>query len=303
MGMFFTQNAFLILALRLLAGVSASAWVVFTVMFTDYFEKSKRASRTSYLLVANGFGLMLSKLFGGALAERFGHEYSFLLGGAAGIIAIVFGLFITEKTPEIKELPSVKTLFGVVKNKNLMAMSVLAAFSQMILHSTTNTFTPEAASRVGADLMQLGLLATVASIPAILSYFLCGKLYSYKKINVRLFLAFAFTLQIAGTIMIPSADSMTIIYISTITAGFGCGICISTLTGFCTQTIDESKRSAAMGFFQSLYALGMFIGPVVLGIFVDWTGLVGGFYIATVIAFIGFVLTFILLDTSIKSID
>jgi len=298
LGLFFTQNAFLIMAMRFLTGVSASAWVVFTVMFTGYFEKDKRASQMSYLYLANGFGLMLSRLFGGLVADFFGHEYSFLLGGAAGLIAIVFGLFITEKEPEIKELPSIKMLFGVVKNKNLLSMSTLAAFSQMIIHSTVITFIPEAATRVGADLMQLGLLATVASVPAILSYFLCGKLYSSKSIDVRLVLALAFAFQVAGTLIIPFAENLTMVYISTILIGFGCGICITTLTGFCTMTVDENMRSAAMGFFQATYAFGMFIGPVILGVFVDWIGLSGGFYIASMFAFIGFILTFILLRKS-----
>ena len=297
LGMFFTQSAVLILALRLLSGVSASAWVVFTVMFTGYFEKNRHASMMSYLFIANGFGLMLSKLFGGMLAENYGHEYSFLLGSAAGIIAIVFGLFIVEKAPEIKEPPSIKTLFGVVKNENLLVMSILAVFTQIILHSTTNTFISEAAVQVGADLMQLGLLATVASIPAILSYIMCGKLYSLRNINVRMVLAFAFAFQVIGSIIIPFSGSMFMIYVSTIVTGFGCGICISTLTGFCTRTVDESKRSAAMGFFQATYALGMFLGPVIIGIFVDWTGISGGFYAAAAFAMIGLVLTLVLPDT------
>ena len=85
------------------------------------------------------------------------------------------------------------------------------------------------------------------------------------------------------------------IYASTVITGIGCGICISTLTGFCTQTVDESKRSAAMGFFQATYALGMFAGPVIIGLFVDWTGISGGFYAAAAFAAIGMVLTLRLL--------
>jgi len=300
-GMFFTQSAFLILALRLLSGVSASAWVVFTVLFTGYFEKEKRASMMSYLFIANGLGLMLSKFFGGLLAEYYGHEYSFLLGGASGVIAIILSLFIIEKTPDINEPPSIRKLIGAIKNRNLLVMSLLAVFSQMIMHSTTNTFTSEAAAQTGADLMQIGLLATVASIPAILSYIICGKLYSLKNINVRYFLAIAFFLQVIGTLIIPFAGNMTAIYISTILTGFGCGICISTLTGFCTQTVEESKRSAAMGFFQATYAFGMFFGPVILGVFVDWTGIPGGFFAAAAFAVIGLVLTLVLLVSPQRS--
>ena len=290
-GMFFTQNAILILSLRLLSGVSASAWVVFTVMFTGYFDKSRHASLMSYLFIANGFGLMLSKLFGGMLADHYGHEYSFLLGGAAGVFAILLGLFIIEKAPDNKELPSVKTLFGVIKNRNLLVMSILATFSQIVMHSTINTFTSEAAAQVGADYMQIGLLATIASLPAIFAFIACGKLYSLRNVNVCYVLVFAFSIQIIGSLIIPFTANIAAVYVSTILIGLGCGIGISTFTGFCTQTVDESKRSAAMGFFQSTYAFGMFAGPVIIGIIVDRTGISGGFFAAAAFALTGLVLT------------
>ena len=115
---------------------------------------------------------------------------------------------------------------------------------------------------------------------------------------MRYVLTFAFALQVAGLLIVPFAENMVMIYISTISVGLGCGICISTLTGFCTQTIDEDKRSAAMGFFQATYAFGMFIGPVILGVFVDRTGISGGFFAAAAFAAIGLALTLILLSSN-----
>jgi len=299
-GMFFTHNAYLIFTLRLLAGVSASAWVVFTVLFSDYFVKEKFASSMSYLLMANNCGVVLAKLAGSALAERFGHEYSFLLGGAAGFTAAVLGLFITEKTPERKEQPSVKDLLGVVKNRNLLAMSILAVFSQMILFATINTFTPEAASRIGADSMQLGILSTVSSIPAIIACFIGGRIF-VKKVSVRLIVALGFALEVIGTIAVPFVKNMAVIYASVIVAGFGFAICMSTLLSFCTLTVDGGRRSAAMGVFQAIYGLGMFVGPVLIGLFVDWIDLAGGFYASAALAMIGLALTFVLLKK--KNLD
>jgi MFS family permease len=294
-GMFFTQNAYIILTLRLLAGVSASAWVVFTVLFTDYFEKDKRASRMSYLLLANFSGIMLSRLFGGIIAEQFGHEYTYLLGGAAGVLAVILSIFLTEKTPQLTELPSVKNLIGVIKNKNLMAMSILAIFLQMVMQSTMNTFTPQAGAKVGADMMQLGLLTTIASFPAVITSIICGKLFAKKNLNVRLLLAFGFAIQVAGTFIMPFADTLSAVYVSAIVTGFGNGLCFSTLISFCTQTVDENRRSAAMGFFQAIYGFGMFIGPVIMGVFVDSIGLSYGFFTTTAFAVIGLVLTMALL--------
>jgi len=93
---------------------------------------------------------------------------------------------------------------------------------------------------------------------------------------------------------------MAAVFIAAVVIGFGCGICMSTFLGYCTQTVDESRRSAAMGFFQAIYAFGMFMGPVVIGVFVDWSGISGGFFMASTFALTGFILTFVLLKNREK---
>jgi len=290
-GMFATQNAYIILTLRLLAGVAASAWVVITILFTGYFEKGKQASRMSYLLIANFGGLMIARLVGGIVAETLGHEYTFLVGGATALLAIILSLFITEKATQPDELPSLKNLLGVIKDKNLIAMSILGIFTQMVLHSTTNTFTSEAGIQAGATLLQLGAIATVASIPAILTSIVCGKLFVRRNLNVRHFLVAGFLLQAIGSIIITFGTlTIATVYVSTIIIALGCGLCFSTLISFCTRNIDEGRRSAAMGFFQAIYALGMFTGPVIMGIVVDYAGLSNGFLAPVAFAAVGLIL-------------
>jgi MFS family permease len=296
-GMFFARSAPAILGLRLLAGASASAWVAFAVLFSSYFEKEKAASRLSYLLVVNNCGIVLAGLAGSAIADRFGHRYSFLLGGAAGLAAFIFGLFITEKIPERAEPASVKKLLGAVKNKNLLSTSVLAIFAQMIVFATVNTFTPEAAARAGADPMRRGYLSVAATVPAIAASFIGGRIFAKKtRADIRLIIAPGFAAAALGALIIPFAGGMAAIYASSILIGFGCGICMSALLSYCTLTVDEGARSAAMGFFQAVYGLGMFAGPALIGVFVDLAGVSGGFYAVAALALIAGALTFTLLN-------
>jgi len=299
LGMFFTRNAMVIFAMRFLTGVSASVWVVIAVLFSSYFEKGKIASRMSYLFMANSGGTLLSNLIGSAVAERFGHEYTFILSGGAALAAAVLGFYITEKTPEQQEHPSVKQLLGVVKNRNLLVMSILAVYSQMKLFTAVIAFTPEEAVRIGADSMTLGILSTLAFIPPIIVSFIGGKIFA-RGANIRLIIALGFSLSLVSTLVIPFAGNMTAIYASAIMAGFGHGICMNTLLCFCTITVDDSRRSAAMGFYQAVYSLGMFAGPVVIGLFVDWISLTGGFFAAAALAVIGLTLAFILLGNENK---
>lgn len=54
--LYLANDPVLILAARGLAGVSASVWVVFTVLFSSCFEKGKTASRISFLNMYNNLG-------------------------------------------------------------------------------------------------------------------------------------------------------------------------------------------------------------------------------------------------------
>jgi len=295
LGMFFTQNAFLLLTLRFLVGVCTSSWVLFTVLFSGYYDREKYASRTSYLLMVNNCGAVLSKLAGSMLAERVGHRYTFLLSSAVGLAAGVMSLFITEKAPETTEHPPIKELLSVIKNRNLLVMSTLAALSQMVLFSTINTFTPDAAARVGAGPVQLGIMSTVASIPAIFTALAGGRIFS-KGVSVRLIVTLGFTLSASGTVMIAFTGSLVLIFVSAILIGAGCGLCMSTLLSFCSVTIEEDRRSAAMGVFQAVYSIGMFAGPVLIGLFVDAISLSSGFIAAAALALMGLVTALSLLN-------
>jgi len=59
------------------------------------------------------------------------------------------------------------------------------------------------------------------------------------------------------------------------------------LMGLAIKTVPEEKRATAMGFFQSIYALGMFGGPVFAGFAAEFWGLPGAFWAATAVTAIG----------------
>ena len=53
--------------------------------------------------------------------------------------------------------------------------------------------------------------------------------------------------------------------------------------GLAIKSVPSERRATAMGFFQSIYALGMFAGPAVAGLMADSFGLSGAFYTAAAV--------------------
>lgn len=289
-----TENAVWILLFRFLAGVSASAWVVYTVLFSSYFSGDKTASRISYLSTVHTSAVMAAKLCGSVVAGQLGYRAAFYLGGAAGLLGLVLSLFVTENIPVMEERPSIRSLLGVIKDRNLLTMAILAAFSQMLMFASTNTFTPEVASLLGADAAQLGILATLSSLPTIVCSLICGWLFA-RHVNLWKLIAFAFFMELVGTLMVPFATSVTMIYIASIVSGFGFGICLTSLLSHCTLTIDSAKRSVAMGFYQAIYSVGMFAGPVVVGALASLWGVKIGVGLSSLIAAAGLFMALALL--------
>lgn len=286
--LFMADNAFTVLLGRSLAGVAASVWVVFTVLFASYFEREKSASRMSFLSMVNNAGQVAAMLLGGLFAIYVWDSrwFPFLMGAVVGAAGLALSFFIRENVPVRIKPPTLRALLSVAKDKNLMVMSVLAILAQIVLFGTTITFTPVVATSLQATGEQLGYLSMLGNVPRILSAFVCGILLA-RKTNIKRLLAASFVMLAAGSLLTPFCPNLWSLYAVSALSGFGSGLSMTTLISLCTRGIEEERRSAGMGYFQAIYGVGMFIGPVAIGIFADGLGLSWGFVFSAVVAAAG----------------
>lgn len=64
----------------------------------------------------------------------------------------------------------------------------------------------------------------------------------------------------------PLAPSIPIIFLLQIIPGVGTGILFSLLTSEAMEGVSESKKSTVMGIFQAIYAIGMTLFPILVGL-------------------------------------
>ena len=55
--------------------------------------------------------------------------------------------------------------------------------------------------------------------------------------------------------------------------GLASGVGYPVLMGLTIRYVDDAQRATAMGLYQSVYAIGMFSGPWLSGIFADAVGI------------------------------
>ena len=60
--------------------------------------------------------------------------------------------------------------------------------------------------------------------------------------------------------------------------------------GLSIKHVESQRRASAMGFYQAIYGLGMFLGPSVTGLLSDTVGIQWGFLATGMVGLAGFII-------------
>jgi len=313
--LFLFDNFILVMIARASAGIAASTWVSFMVLFSSYYDKSQTVKAAGTLNFFNNIG-QLSGILCGSLLVSFTlwrDRSAFLLAAFVGLLAFICSFAIYEDKSKITAkknigdtgnrpteiahnaeisggLPSSPT--SLISNKTLIIISLIGAVSQLITFSTIFGFTPAYAKDIlEINEMQNGLLMIFSYIPTafgalFLSRFLAGRFKEYKLVIIGMML------MGASTILIPFTATYYLLVITQVIAGFGRGISFPLLMGLSIKNIQENQRGAAMGIFQAVYSFGMFFGPFITGLINENFELGAAFIFLGAVCFIFTVLSY-----------
>lgn len=270
-----------LLAARALSGVSATMWVVLTVLFSSSFPPEKAGYAMSIVTFVTTVTQLFSTLAGGLIAETWGWQSPFWVAAVVGVI----GLALTFRLREVNTRPlglSVRELAAVGREPSLLLVSGLGALYQFNMFVTAYGFTPNYAVLLGASKAELGWLGLVSTLPMALASLGSGGLFA-KRFNEGQLVTTGCALTCIGTALIPMCTSLWALYVTQAVGGFGRGLVFAVLMGLAIRAVPSEKRATAMGFFQSIYAIGMFGGPAVSGFTAEVFGLSGAFYTAAAV--------------------
>jgi len=311
LGLLIFKHPALIFISRMLAGVAASSWVVFSVLYSSYYKQSDSSKAISRIFIFQNTGTMSAMFIGGVVAEKFGWETSFITGGVAALAALLLAAFIKDDIKikaDGKKVSSVvfneeknktsaitiKNLISVINHPTLLVVSFLAILMQFNNTATVIGFTPIYAESIGATKLQLGLLTFFSQLPGIFAS-IVGSKGVYTKIGERKTIVTAFFLTAVFSGIIPLIKTMEMMYLTQFLNGFFRGIIIPVLMGLGIKNIEPGKRATAMGAFQAIYAIGMIAGPAVFGFISQATEMWVGFLSAGIISLAGSIIALVAL--------
>jgi MFS family permease len=291
LGFALTSNVWFVLGFRSLAGIAAASWVAFTVLFASYFNSDEAPRAMGVISFFTSLGQMFATTSGGFLADYYGWNAPFIVAAIVGVIGIVLAtkLFETNTTTTANNPVTIHQLLSVGKERQILAVSVLAVLAQCVTFTTMFGFTPLHAVAIGASKSDLSILIFFSTIPNAIAGYISGGIIA-RKIGERNTVMIGFIIAAVCTIALPFTNSLSLLIITQAFNGFGQGLVMPVLMGLAIKTITEDRRASAMGFFQAIYSLGMFGGPFIAGWVGNAIGLSGGFIIIGFISVLAAVL-------------
>ncbi len=254
---------------RTLAGVGASTWVSFTVAFTGGYPDVKQ--RMGRLVACNNLGILLSYLVSGVLYQRLGMKPLFGISACVAVIALLI-LPLAQKGGSSGTHPfHLRDLWDVLKNKHLLTCSLMCALTQLINFATAMSFVSTYAQQRGAGSFALSLVAIAFYVAGTTASAVYGK-GVFSRMSDRTFMAVGFGTFAVYCLMLPLCKSVWMILIAQLIGGMSRTLLYTQQMALCTQTVAPEQKTTAVGVFQSIYSLGMTVGPVVMGGALEMTG-------------------------------
>lgn len=271
-------NPNFLIAARFFTGVAAATWVNITVMFSEYFKNSESTKAIGIINSTNRLGQLSAFIIGGIVVAAFEVRAAFVLSAVMGTIALVAGFRIKEtgSKSKAKKTFNLKDIFLLYKNRRLVSVSLLGLLSQLITFSTVFSFTPLLATELGAESFHLNLYNILFILPQIFFATLSGTVIR-DRFGEKATLTAGFALVTLSCIMIPFLNHYVQLFPIMLLSGIGTSMSFPLLMGIAIKDVEIAYKSSAMGFYQSVYAVGMTIGPILIGMVSGHFGLTAGF--------------------------
>lgn len=268
LGLSISKTPVQMLVSRLLAGIGVSTWVTITVLYNSYFPPEESQKALSDINLFCKVGSFIAGFAGAAAAAWFGvMRGSCYVALAIGIVGLIVSFFIKETASEF-EPTKLSDFVSVLKNKCVLFSGISCGLFQLTQYATGMSFASNLAQSVGASDFQVGILNTVMSLGSMISGFLLPRFFM-KFIREKTLLYISNAIACVCCVLFPFARGIWSIYIIEFASGFVSSFALALYMSMAVRFIPEEKKSSAMGVYQSVYGIGVFLGPTISGLFID----------------------------------
>ncbi len=262
-GLMFAAHFAAIVFCRMLAGIAASSWLAFTILYAAYYEADESVQAVTNVNAFNSAGKLLAFILGLTTASIWGYKVPLACSFLTGIVAVICALRL-EPIALKRESFQLSHIAAVFSSPAVLCASFFAIIMQMFLQGTVFSFTSTVARELGASAFEIGLNTILFTLVQILAAGFIGKKV-LKKLSDRQAVTIGFFLMAFCCLLVAYAHNMWYLYAAQIIGGVSNLMTNSVLMSMIIRFVPQENQSTAMGLFQALYGIGMTLGPVLTG--------------------------------------
>ncbi|MDN5386842.1 MULTISPECIES: MFS transporter [Bacillus] len=276
----------MVITARLLAGMTAAMWVMATVLYSQYFTKDQSSKAMGILQFLTVLPQFVSMAVSGYLVHLFGWMFPFWIGVAVSCIGLILSFYIKDNGPRhtAKGMALSDYVKQTLRLPDLKVITTLSFLAHAVLFMTVFGFTPIYAESVGIDEKQLIWIMCAFFIPQTLASVWCI-FYKVKAADALIWISYVITAVFFS--LLPFAETLFAVCVIHAVTGLTLGFIFPLLVSKVAQLGTPQLKMSVMGFYQSFYALGFFLGPVVAGKTAELFGLREVFWFAGALSLAG----------------
>ena len=262
--LFFSNSPNDVLIGRTITGVAAAGWVAISVYYSSFFPRNERFKSSTIILSSNMLSVFLGTFLSGYISDLISIKTCFLLSMVAAILSSILFLFSKEKPFDAKSQFSTIQFINLLRNKLLICLCLIGILIQFITFSINFSYFPiylnelSFSDSIVGNLVAFYTLASfigTISSPKLIKRFGLWKIFIYSAILIGL-----------TTLITPLFENLFLLIFLRLIGGIGGGIIFSSCMSSIVRGFQENYQASAMGIFQAVYAIGMFLGPILSGV-------------------------------------
>ncbi|MFH2130917.1 MAG: MFS transporter [bacterium] len=294
----FSHSVTALVLIRFFQGISSAMIVPVAQAYAAEITPSGAEGRVMGIVnISLYFGLSAGPVFGGIIKDLFGIHASFGAMGAACMIgfllSVVFLPSVQNETITVKRTTP-RSYRHLIHNRTVMGITMIR-YGYMLCVGSLWTFLPLIAdTHYGMSSSAVGILMSLIVFSSAVLSIPIGIMAD--RISKRLLVFLGGGITLMAVLLLVNSDSEVHLYLVVTLFGLGGGFLT---TSSAAMSAVMGKKLASTGSVMSLlmtgHSAGMFTGPLLSGIIMDWTGNINtAFQIAGTVTLVMLVISFFL---------
>ena len=262
--LFISNNPDDVLIGRTITGVAAAGWVAISVYYSSFFPRNERFKSSTIILSSNMLSVFIGTFLSGYISDLISIKACFLLSMVTAIISSILFFISKEKPFDAKTQFSTIQFINLLKNKLLICLCLIGILIQFITFSINFSYFPIYLNQLSFSDSIVGNVVAFYTLASFIGTISSPRLI--KRFGLWKIFIFSAILIGVTTSITPYFENLIFLILLRLIGGISGGIIFSSCMSSIVRGFQENYQASAMGIFQAVYAIGMFLGPVISGI-------------------------------------